>query len=161
MHLYSLFLQSKLSLLLNEHWFLPAEVSLKKREHIRKLIYRVIEDNALKDPPDDSNNKYLQELGKSEVESSAKSIPKNSGEESCCSINFNAADDLDIMGKHCFVPMLERRNFGKSATKECCQPCKLLVPINQFNNLSLPLEVIYIFICLQNWDGIYLKKTLD
>lgn len=138
-------MQSKLTLQLNQHWFLPAEVSLKKREHIRKLIYRLIEDNALKDPPDASNNKYLQELGKGEVESCAKSIPKNSGEEkSWCGINFNAADDLDIMGEHCFVPMLgRRRNFGKSATKECCQPCKLLVPINQFNSLSLPLEVIH------------------
>ncbi|KAH6793441.1 hypothetical protein C2S52_003918 [Perilla frutescens var. hirtella] len=131
---------SKLYLQLNQDWFFPAEVSLKKRDHIKEVIHRLIKDNALKDPPVASNNKDLRKPGTSDGESSEISVTKYGGEESCCVINFNSADDLDIRGQQCFVPMLEQRNIGKSATKEYCQPCKLPFPTNQSNNLSLLLE---------------------
>ncbi|XP_057812506.1 probable ubiquitin-like-specific protease 2B [Salvia miltiorrhiza] len=92
---------------LNEHWFLPAEVSLKKRYHIRKLIHKLIQDNAQKDP------------------AAARSVLKNGGRDVCRGINLNSADDLDIAGLQCFSPILEQRNIEKSAPKECYQPRNL------------------------------------
>ncbi|KAL1564608.1 Ulp1 peptidase [Salvia divinorum] len=119
---------------LDEDWFLPAEVSLKKRDHIRKLIHKLIQDKAQKDAAA-GNNKYL---GRGVRESSARSVLKNGGEDLCGGINLNLEDDLETPGQQCFAPMLEQT--GKSSPKECHQPHKLRVPINQFNSLSLPLE---------------------
>lgn len=125
-----------LSLQLDEDWFLPAEVSLKKRDHIRKLIHKLIQDKAQKDAAA-SNNKYL---GRGVRETSARSVLTNGGEDLRRGINLNLEDDLDTPGQQCFAPMLEQT--GKSPLKECHQPRKQRAPINQFNNLSLPLEVI-------------------
>ncbi|KAG6421966.1 hypothetical protein SASPL_118526 [Salvia splendens] len=113
---------------LDEDWFLPAEVSLKKRDHIRKLIHKLIQDKAQKDAAA-SNNKYL---------GSARYVLTNGGEDLRRGINLNLEDDLDTPDQRCFASMLEQT--GKSPLKECHQPRKQRVLINQFNNLSLPLE---------------------
>ncbi|KAG8368607.1 hypothetical protein BUALT_Bualt15G0063000 [Buddleja alternifolia] len=110
---------------LNKDWFLPAEVSLKKRDHIRKLIHRIVEDNdALKDPPPTCTN----------------SVQENNAKESCLGIKFDYDDNYEIKGQQNFIDMLDPRNIDKSATDETAQPFKQLVPINQFSNMKLPME---------------------
>lgn len=127
---------------LNQDWFLPAEVSLKKRDHIRKLIHKLYQDNAQKDTAAASNKKYVQKLGRGVEESSARAVPESGKKELCCRLNFNPVDDFDIPEQQCFAPMSIQRNSENSFSKECYQPRKLRVPINQFNNLNLPMEVI-------------------
>ncbi|KAI3445786.1 hypothetical protein Pfo_002451 [Paulownia fortunei] len=117
---------------LNKDWFLPAEVSLKKRDHIRKLIHKIIQDNDLKDSPAARNNKYLQS-GLNKGESGAKCVQQNGVKESSVDIKYNSSDDFEIKG-------LEQRSIDISVIDESFQPYKLLVPINQFNNMSLPME---------------------
>ncbi|KAL8541828.1 hypothetical protein ACS0TY_002907 [Phlomoides rotata] len=123
--------------ILNKDWFLPAEVSLRKRDHIRKVIHKIVEDNALKDPPAARDNKYFQSY---EGDSSVKLMEKNSVKESCSGVKLNSSDDLDIKGQQSPVAMLEQRSSDKSAIDECFKPSKLLMPINQFSNLCLPME---------------------
>lgn len=124
-----------LSLQLDKDWFLPAEVSLRKRDHIRKLIHRIAEDNALKDP---SADKYFQSCDIDEGDSSVRVMEK----ESCCGVKLESSDD-HIKGQQSPVAMLEERSIDKSASDKFFQRVKLMMPIHQFSNLSLPMEVIH------------------
>lgn len=129
-----------LSLQLNKDWFFPAEVSLKKRDHIRKVIHRIVENNALKDPPATSNKCY--QSGASDGDSGAKIVQQNGAEELCPCIKFDCCDDFDNEEQQSFTAMSEHsRNNDKSVICESSQPCKLVMPINQFNNMSMPMEV--------------------
>ncbi|KAL2513549.1 putative ubiquitin-like-specific protease 2A [Forsythia ovata] len=44
---------------LKKNWFPPDEVSLRKRDHIRKLIYKIVRDNAKKYAPSTNNHNGL------------------------------------------------------------------------------------------------------
>lgn len=132
-----------LFLQLNKDWFPPAEVSLRKRDHIRKVIHRIVEDNALKDPPAARDNKEFQSIDIDEGDSSAIFIEKNRVNESCSVVKINSSDNFHMKGQLSPVAMLERIICDKSATDECFQPpFRLMMPTNQFSNLSLPMEVI-------------------
>ncbi|KAK6156795.1 hypothetical protein DH2020_011043 [Rehmannia glutinosa] len=120
---------------LNKDWFLAAEV-LKKRDHIRKLIHRIVKDNALKDPPAARNNKHLQS-GITEGDSGA---PDGVKESSLDDIKFNSSYEFEIKGRQSFSAMFEQRNVDNTVIDESSQPYKLVVPINQFNNMTLPME---------------------
>ncbi|KAI3448230.1 hypothetical protein Pfo_004895 [Paulownia fortunei] len=126
---------------LNKDWFLPAEVSLKKRDHIRNLIHRIVEDNCLKDLPAACNDKYLPSDLNYE-DSSVEFVEVNGVKDSCHGVKFNSSDDYGNKGQQSFVDMLEPMNIDKSVTDESFQTCKQLVPINQFSNMRLPLEEV-------------------
>ncbi|GFP86806.1 probable ubiquitin-like-specific protease 2a [Phtheirospermum japonicum] len=96
----------------NKDWFLAAEVSLKKRNHIRKLIHGIVKDNAQKDPPSTRENKHLQ-----------RNID-------------NSSDESEIKWQESFSSIFEQTNIDNSVIGERFQ----LVPDNQFNNMILPIK---------------------
>ncbi|KAL9170274.1 hypothetical protein ABFS82_04G134200 [Erythranthe guttata] len=115
---------------LNEDWFFPAEVSLKKRDHIRKLIHRIVEDNALNDPPTTRDKCY--QSGTDEDDSGVKFVHQTVAKDQLClGINLNSCDDLENV--------IEQRNIDESVIIENVQP---LMPDNQFNTMSLPIKEI-------------------
>ncbi|KAL7119308.1 hypothetical protein ACP275_02G055300 [Erythranthe tilingii] len=119
---------------LNEDWFFPAEVSLKKRDYIRKLIHRIVDDNALKDPPTTRDKCY--QSGTDEDDSGVKFVHQTVAKDQLClGINFNSCDDLENV--------IEQRNIDESVIIENIQPRTLLMPDNQFNNTSLPIKEIF------------------
>ncbi|KAK4438099.1 putative ubiquitin-like-specific protease 2B [Sesamum alatum] len=124
---------------LNQDWFHPAEVSLRKRDHIRKVIHRIVEDNAMKDPSAACNSKCLQS-GMNEGDSSAQSLQENGVKESCVGIELSSSDNYEIKEQQSSVDILEQRTVDKSVTNKCCKSHKELVPINQFSNMKLPME---------------------
>ncbi|KAL0365205.1 UNVERIFIED_CONTAM: hypothetical protein Sangu_0618100, partial [Sesamum angustifolium] len=113
---------------LNQDWFHPAEVSLRKRDHIRKVIHRIVEDKAMKDASAVCNNKCLQS-GVNEGDSSAQSLQENGVKESCLGIEFSSSDNYEIKEQQSFRDIL-----GHSTSH------KELVPVNQFSNMRLPME---------------------
>ncbi|PIN06512.1 Sentrin-specific cysteine protease (Ulp1 family) [Handroanthus impetiginosus] len=110
----------------SEDWFHPAEVSLKKRDHIRKLIHKIVEDNALKASSVTCNNKYL-ESGINEGDNCSQSVLEYSVQESYLCVKINTSDDHETKGQQPFADVLEQRN-------------KQLPPISQFSNMRLPME---------------------
>ncbi|KAK6156725.1 hypothetical protein DH2020_010973 [Rehmannia glutinosa] len=125
---------------LNKDWFLAAEVSLKKRDHIRKLIHRIVKDNALKNPPATRHNEYLQS-GRNEGDSGVNFVQPDGVEEPHLNdIKFNSSYEFEIKGRQSFSAMLEQRNIDDSVLDESFGHYNLLVPINQFNNMTLPME---------------------
>ncbi|KAK6136242.1 hypothetical protein DH2020_030005 [Rehmannia glutinosa] len=129
-------------ILLNKDWFLAAEVSLKKRDHIRKLIHRIVKENVLKDPPAARHNEYLQS-GRNEGDSRPNFVQPDGVEEPHLNdIKFNSSYEFEIKGRQSFSAMLEQRNIDNSVLDESFGHYNLLVPINQFNNMTLPMEVI-------------------
>ncbi|KAL2254469.1 UNVERIFIED_CONTAM: hypothetical protein Sindi_0241600 [Sesamum indicum] len=113
---------------LNQDWFHPAEVSLRKRDHIRKVIHRIVEDKAMKDASAVCNNQGLQS-GMNEGDSSAHSLQENDVKESCLGIEFPSSDNYEIKEQQSFRDILGQRTSHKE-----------LVPINQFRNMRLPME---------------------
>ncbi|KAL3617307.1 hypothetical protein CASFOL_038852 [Castilleja foliolosa] len=88
---------------LNKDWFLSAEVSLKKRNHIRKLIHGMVKDNAQKDPLSARKNELLQ-----------RNID-------------NSSDESEIKLQQSFSSMFEHTNIDDSLIVEHFHP----VPYNQ------------------------------
>ncbi|KAL3620981.1 hypothetical protein CASFOL_035893 [Castilleja foliolosa] len=103
--------------ILNKDWFLAAEVSLKKRNHIRKLIHGIVENNAKKGSPSARKNKHLQ-----------KNID-------------NSSDESEIKCQQSSPPMFEQMHIDNSVIDErfqldavCNQEAS--IPIPKDNTLS-------------------------
>ncbi|KAL6517607.1 hypothetical protein OROMI_033308 [Orobanche minor] len=121
---------------LNEDWFFAVEVSLKKRDHIRKLIHRIAKEYSVnKDPPAAHNNQHLQS-GVNEGDSCSDSVqPYDVKESPCLGQGFNSSDDFRSKGQECSSVKLGRN----SSVIDEFQPYKPQVPINQFTNMTLPM----------------------
>ncbi|KAL3814377.1 hypothetical protein ACJIZ3_015645 [Penstemon smallii] len=97
------FRTTKYSKFLNKDWFLPAEVSLKKRDHIRKLIYKIAENYASKDPPGD---KYLPSVV-TEEDSDVKIIQEKDVKETCHDNKFDSSIDHKNKKPQSFLDTIE------------------------------------------------------
>ncbi|KAL6545815.1 hypothetical protein OROGR_009689 [Orobanche gracilis] len=118
---------------LNEDWFIAVEVSLKKRDHIKKLIHRIAKEYSVnKDPPAAHNNQHL-ESGVNEGDSCSDSVqPYDVKESPRLGCRFNSSDDFKSKGQESFSVKLGRN----SSVIDEFQPYKPQVPINQF----MPME---------------------
>ncbi|XP_073148741.1 probable ubiquitin-like-specific protease 2A [Henckelia pumila] len=121
---------------LNENLFLPAEVSLKKRYHIRNLIYRLVGDDVGEDPSAVCSNICLPVDNVNKEDNSAEFVKETIVKDVCCGKTYDSNVDQQIHmtytstgGQQPFVGMLEPSDFAKSASDECCQLFEPLLSI--------------------------------
>ncbi|XP_051146715.1 probable ubiquitin-like-specific protease 2B isoform X2 [Andrographis paniculata] len=109
---------------LHKDWFHPDEVSLKKRDQIRNLIYRIAERKSFKQPQASCDDKYLRTTP-NKGDGSAKSTRESGLKESRLGVKVHSEDDF-----HEF----------KVSSDERCQPHNQSVPINEFSNMRFPTK---------------------
>lgn len=127
LHYAELFLKQALKIenfdFLNKDWFHPAEVSLKKRDHIRNLIHRIVEDKSRRNPSAAYEDHMIEgDDGELFVQASEShhDVKAHSYDE-CCYVLTERQQSADFMADESYQDM---------------QP----VPINQFSNMRLPVE---------------------
>ncbi|XP_073045609.1 probable ubiquitin-like-specific protease 2B isoform X2 [Primulina eburnea] len=123
--------------ILNKDLFLPAEVSLKKRDHIRNLIYRIVGDDVGEDPPAVCNNICLPGENSNKGDNSVEFVKETNEKDMCCGKKFDSIVDqqihmtsTSICGEKPFAGMLEPSHFAKSSN-ECLHLFEPLVSIKE------------------------------
>ncbi|XP_075511183.1 putative ubiquitin-like-specific protease 2A isoform X2 [Primulina tabacum] len=124
--------------ILNEDLFLPAEVSLKKRDHIRHLIYRIVGDDVGEDPPAVCNKICLPGENSNKGDNSVEFVKESNEKDMCCGKKFDSSVDqqihmtsTSICRQKPFVGMLEPSHFAKSVSNECLHLFEPLVSIKE------------------------------
>ncbi|XP_073287104.1 probable ubiquitin-like-specific protease 2A isoform X2 [Primulina huaijiensis] len=132
------FSKRKYADILNEDLFLPAEVSLKKRDQIRNLIYRIVGDDVGEYPPAVCNNICLPGENSNKGDNSVEFVKETNKKDMFRGKKFDSSVDqqihmtsTSICRPKPFVGMLEPSHFAKSVSNECLHLFEPLVSIKE------------------------------
>ncbi|XP_059653242.1 probable ubiquitin-like-specific protease 2B isoform X2 [Cornus florida] len=146
---FRLFSNKKFSHFLSKDWFPPAEVSMK-RDHIRKLIYEIVEDNSLRVPQAACNDDYpsmLQDVNGRDTGVEFLGEISNSAEKSHGSLEITPLSASPLRGLQCFresrLVFEDLLNPGATAgllTDGSFQPFGQIVSHSRFKTVISPIE---------------------